>query len=101
MIFPGNGAPVWGSLMTVALRKYRLDGLSSSLRSPVRIAADGTVPVAVLPSRRLIHSSAQKKNSFVFSRRISRGTKIGPPISQPYWLNRNGAGPRYCDDSGL
>src|SRR5229473_2371718 len=101
MIFPGKGLPVLGSFTGTDFLKNGFAGLSSSLKSPVRIARLGTVPVAVWPSRRLIHSSAQKKNSFVFSRWVTLGMKTGPPISQPYWLKRKGAGPRYCDTRGL
>src|SRR5437899_1879516 len=46
MTLLGKGWPVVGSLATRAFPKKGLVGDSSSLKSPVRIAAVGTVPVA-------------------------------------------------------
>ena len=58
MMLPGNGALVSGSVTMRDRPKKGFDGFSSSLRSPLRIAAVGTVQVRVLSSRRRVHSSA-------------------------------------------
>ena len=67
MTLLGKGWPVLGSVATRAFPKKRLVGDSSSLKSPVRIAAVGTVPVASVSYRRLTHSSATKKNILLLS----------------------------------
>src|SRR5262245_19559584 len=63
------------------------------------MASVGTVPVAVLGSRRRIHSSAQKKNSLLRSVLNRLGTKIGPPMLKPKSLNRRATG--RADSAGL
>src|SRR5215467_5964878 len=84
MMLPGNGAPLVGSLTVRTFEKNGLDALSNSLKSPLRMATLGTVPVLVLSYRRLIHSSPQKKKSLLRSELKRCGRKIGPPISKPY-----------------
>src|SRR5258708_3847652 len=56
IMFPANGAPVSGSFTTRVLRKKGLDGESNSLKSPCRMAAEGTMPVLVLSCRKTTHS---------------------------------------------
>jgi hypothetical protein len=63
--------------------KNRFDGLSSSLKSPPRIAAVGTVPVFVRVSRLRIHSSPQKKNILLRSVLNFFGIITGPPRWKP------------------
>ena len=75
MMLLGNGWPVAGLLMTRAPEKKPLFGLSSSLKSPLRIAAVGTVTLLVCTWKKLTHSWAPKKNSL--SLNIEPGT--GPP----------------------
>ena len=55
MMLPGNGRPVSGSRMTRPGR--------SALKSPLRIAAVGTMPVCSSTVRSRCHSWPQKKNS--------------------------------------
>src|ERR1700675_1343935 len=43
ILLPGKGSPVFGSLMTTALPKKKFLGFNSSLKSPCRISAEGTV----------------------------------------------------------
>src|SRR6185295_19410092 len=91
MMFPGNGCPVAGSVMTLARPKKEFAGFNSSLKSPCRIARDGTVSVWVVSSRRRSCSSPQKKNSLLRLVLNLAGMKIGPPRVPPYWLSFQGA----------
>src|SRR5260370_8876311 len=49
----------------------------------------------------LMPSWGPQDDSLVLSRGVTLGMKMGPPISQAYWLKRKGAGARYCDARGL
>ena len=80
MMLPWNGWPVSGSLMIRAPLKNPLAGSSSSLKSPVRIFAVGTVAVFVDTWNWCAHSWAAKKKNL--SLKTSPGT--GPPNEYPY-----------------
>ena len=69
----GNGCPVAGLRMICGVLKNRFEP-SSSLKSPARIAAVGTVTFRVSTWKKSTHSCAPKKNSFSF-----KAPGIGPP----------------------
>src|SRR5205807_739142 len=75
----GRARPVSGSVIVRARPKNGFEGFSSSLKSPRRIAAVGTVAVEVGVSRRRIHSSPQKKKSLLRSALKPPGSSTGPP----------------------
>src|SRR5580704_4265809 len=56
----------------------------SALKSPDRIASDGTNPVTVWPCRWDFCSPSRKKNVLFF--------RIGPPSEPPYWFRLNFSG---------
>jgi hypothetical protein len=74
MMLPGNAWPVCGS-STLITRPNWLLAVSSSLKSPRRIASVGTVAVLVFTWKKLTHSCAPKKNSLS----LNIPTGIGPP----------------------
>ena len=55
-------------------RKYGFEGFSSSLKSPLRMAADGTTACWFSTESMRSHSSPQKKNNFVRSVLKAPGT---------------------------
>src|SRR6266568_2606273 len=65
MRLPASGAPVDGSLIARARLKKVLVGFSSSLKSPWRMASDGTVPELVEYWCQRMNSSDQKKKSLL------------------------------------
>ena len=75
MMLPWNGCPVSGSRITRPGR--------SALKSPLRIAAVGTMPVCSSTVRSRCHSSPQKKNTFDLLVLNLPGMKIGPPSVKP------------------
>ena len=74
-----------GSFTGMAFPKNVLVGESNSLKSPPRMASDGTIPVLATDWWYEIHSSETKKKSF--SRLVLKwpGTKAGPPMVNPGW----------------
>ena len=88
----GNGVLFNGSRIVTTLRKNGFEAFNNSLKSPVRIAAEGTIADPVFSCRNEIHSSDTKKNTFSLFVLNSFGMNTGPPTENPCWLNRNGAG---------
>src|SRR5262245_15309888 len=70
MIFPGNGAPVTGSLMITGTR----------LKSPPRRLGSGIERARLLGERSNLVSQFAKKNKWFFN------PGAGPPTVAPNWL---------------
>src|ERR1035437_1652976 len=79
-MFPGNGFPVVGSFTTRTFVKNGLDAFSKSLKSPLRMAAVGTVEVLVWSLRYHMNSCVMKKNNFLRSVLNFPGIVTGPPM---------------------